>query len=78
MQSFAVPSAIYAMRLPCGEYARAKAPGWAVRLDRSIPSIEQSPDGWFYCGCPTKEHRFRWELPVPPVAPEKMDEGWAV
>ena len=71
MQSFTVPSAIYAMRLPCAEYARAKEPGYTVRLDKLVPSIEVAPDGWYYCGC--GNHRFAWEGPVAPEA-----EGWAV
>lgn len=70
MQSFTVPSAVYAMRLPCAEYARAKAAWWAVRLDRTESSICKQPDGWFYCSC--GEHRFNWEMPKP------EDVGWAV
>ena len=59
MQSFTVPAQVYAMRLPCAEYARDKDGGWAVRLDRLDPSIKQNADGWYYCGCGA--HRFSWE-----------------
>ncbi len=74
MRSFTVPAEVYAMRLPCGEFAEAREHNYVVRLTGAFPqpSIQRAADGWYYCGCPAG-HRFNWDTPVKPET-----VGWAV